>query len=647
MANKQIATILVLKDKMSQPMFKINKNVDKVTKEMKKSRNEMEKWKNKSVKAMDSVIKKSVKVVGAGAAIAGAFAVGTGIKGMLELEESSAKVKSIAGEALELNKIQEELLKNSTKAKIDFNELADAQYAAISSGVDAAESIDAAVSASKLAKAGFTDTESALKLMTSTMNVFGMKGTDAMTEISDKMLTTQNLGVTSVNELANSLGSVTPIAKAAGIGLDDVLGSVGALTKGGQATSEAMTGLKGMISNIIKPSTQASKMAKKLGIDFSTTALKNKGFPAFLQEIKEKTGGNTDQMAQLFGSVQGLNAVLSLTSDEGFTDFNNILGEVKNSAGMTEKAYGTMTNTIGFKIQGLKNTAKNLFTEMMNSQSGLIGEYLDKITTWVEENQTTIEGWIQGFAEGIGKMIEFVKSVVDFVTEHQDAILAIVAFIGGMYATVKVIALVKGAIETLIGVGALLNGTIAMTPIGWIIMLIGALVAAGVLLWKNWETVIEWAGKLKENLLQSWEDLKTGANEKWDNIVNTIKEKWEGLKTFLKNPVKGTVELFQKNKKGKEKAETSSTTVPAFAKGTSYSPGGWARINEEGGEIRKLSSGETIIPADKSDRLFKNKTGQDIKIEVIVQGNVIGNKQFINEVGEEVYTKVKLALDNI
>ena len=210
MASKKINTILSLKDEMSKPLVSVNKNVSNVTREMKKSANEINRWQKNAVKSIDKVVGRTAKIAGAAAGAFAGLAIGTGFKGMLELEDSSAKVKSIAGEALDLKNIQEELLKNSTKSKIAFDELADAQYAAISSGVNANDSMNAAVQASKLAVAGFTDTESALKLMTSTMNVFGMEGTDAMVSISDKMLTTQNLGVTSVGELANSLGSVTP-----------------------------------------------------------------------------------------------------------------------------------------------------------------------------------------------------------------------------------------------------------------------------------------------------------------------------------------------------------------------------------------------------------------------------------------------------
>lgn len=649
---KQIATILSLKDKISQPLTKVSKNVGKVTREMKHSQNQIEKWKNKGVKAIDNIIKKTTAVVTGFTALAGGIAVKVGFEGVKELDEASAKVKSIAGASLDLKDIQEELLKKSTATGMAVNELAESQYAAISSGVKASESMDAAVQSTKLAKAGFTDSTSALKVMTSTMNVFGMEGSKAMEDISDKLLVTQNLGVTSVDELASSLGQVTPIAKSAGLGLDDVLGSVASLTKGGLTTSEAMTSLKGMMSNVIKPTKQAKDMAKKLGIDFSVSAIKSKGFANWLEEIKEKTGGNTDALGQLFGNVNALTGALALTGD-GFEEFKDILGEVENSAGKTNEAYDTMTNTIGFKLDKLKNTSKNIFTSMMNTQSGLIGGYIDKIESWVTNNEEKIQGWVQAIGEGVTKVVDFAKSIVDFVKRHEKLITTILVFIGAMYAVIKVVGIAKTVLIALKTVWMIFNGTLLVSPLGWIVLAIGAVVAAGYLLYRNWDLI-------KEKAAELWEGIKTA----FEPVGEFFSGLWEGVSTGFKafvnffidgiNKVTGGINKISIDipdwvpKFGGKKFGINIPQIPSFAGGTSYSPAGYARIHERGGEIRKLSSGETIIPADKSEKLLKDKSiGDGIRIEVKIYGNVYGEDDLINKVGTTVYKKVKLALDNI
>lgn len=646
---KQINTILSLKDKISQPLVKVSKNVDKVTREMKKSQNQIEKWKNKSVKAMDNVIKKSAKFAVATAGAFGGLAVAVGFKGMKELDAGSAKVKSIAKESLNLKKIQDDLLKQSNKTGIAVEALAETQYSAISSGVKAAESMQAAVQASKLAVSGFTDSDNALKIMTSTMNVYGLTGVEAMESISDKLLVTQNLGVTTVAELANSLGSLTPVAKSAGAGIDDLMAGMAALTKNGLKTEEAVTSYKGILTSVIKPTKDAAETAKKLGIDFSTSAIKSKGMVKFMEEIKEKTGGNTEVMGKLFGNVRALSGALILAGD-GIDDFNVAMDAMKNSAGATDEAYKTMTNTIGFKLDKMKNRFKNTFTSIMNTQSGAIGENIDKIDVWLENNEEKIQGWVQSIGEGVTQMIDFIESVVDFVKEHEKAITTIGVFVLTMYSVIKVVGLAKTVLTGLNTVGMLVNGTLAMTPLGWLVLGIGAAVAAGYLLYRNWDLIKEKASQLNASIQEKWSSIKEGTARAWNGVkeavrkpIDKIKEYWTGLKNFIKNPIKGTVNIF-KNTKDK----ITGKKEPAFAKGTLYSQAGYAKIHEEGGEIRKLSSGEMIIPADKSERLLRNKTlGEDLKVDVEIYGNIYGDDEIADKVGNTVYQKVKLALENV
>lgn len=78
------------------------------------------------------------------------------------------------------------------------------------------------------------------------------------------------------------------------IALDDTLAAVAALTKNGVGTSQAINGLKAVMSNVIKPTTEAGKAAKQLGLDFSATALESKGLSGFLSDVMEKTGGDTE-----------------------------------------------------------------------------------------------------------------------------------------------------------------------------------------------------------------------------------------------------------------------------------------------------------------------------------------------------------------
>ena len=80
------------------------------------------------------------------------------------------------------------------------------------------------------------------------------------------------------------------------------------------------------------------------------------------------------------------------------------------------------------------------------------------------------------------------------------------------------------------------------------------------------------------------------------------------------------------------------------ALGTSYWRGGLTRVHERGGEIMNLPSGTQIIPHDVSMRMAG---GPQVSVQVVVQGNVIGNRQFADEMGETIWERIRKALDNM
>ena len=80
------------------------------------------------------------------------------------------------------------------------------------------------------------------------------------------------------------------------------------------------------------------------------------------------------------------------------------------------------------------------------------------------------------------------------------------------------------------------------------------------------------------------------------------------------------------------------------ALGTSYWKGGLTRVNERGGEILNLPSGTQIIPHDVSKRVAG---GQTVQVYVTVQGNIIGNRQYADELGETIVQRILRALDNM
>lgn len=218
-------------------------------------------------------------------------------------------------------------------------------YQAISAGAGTVK--QAAVllrDANRLAKAGVTDVLTGVNVLTTAVNAYGA-GVLSTADASDAIFTAVKAGKTTVSELASGLGNVIPIASSLGVTFDELLGAVAALTTQGQSTSLAITGVRAILSTVAKPAQEASKMAKRLGIEFNTTALKSKGLRGFLKDVVTKTKGSKESLAQLFGSVEALNAVLAFSGGAG-EKFTDVMDGMAKKAGATNTALKTVSESL-------------------------------------------------------------------------------------------------------------------------------------------------------------------------------------------------------------------------------------------------------------------------------------------------------------
>lgn len=354
----------------------------------------------------------------------------TGLKLHSEFAAGMEKVSTLVDKTtVSIKKLSDGVRKVSDETGVSVSDLAESEYQAISAGVDVANVTQFLDTVTKASIAGYTDSTTAINGVTTVLNSYGMASSEAI-KITDQMLITQNLGKTSFGELAQGIGNVTPLAKTLGITTDELFASLASLTKNGIQTSEAITGLKAAFSNIVKPSSEAGKIAAQVGMNFSSAHLKSVGWAKFLEEVKEKTGGNIDTMGKLFGSVEALNSVLSLTG-QGSKDFTDALQAMSDQAGITDRVFDDIvkndpTKAMQIAMNELKNAGMDLggsLAPLLKSSSKAIKELASVLREMTPEERNFVMSVGQGVivfgiaTAGLGKMITAYgglrKSVLD------------------------------------------------------------------------------------------------------------------------------------------------------------------------------------------------------------------------------------------
>ena len=297
---------------------------------------------------------------GAGVAIAGAFTVkklaefgAQCIQTAADAETSFAKVRTLLGSDTDTGAYFEKIKQASKETGVAIGDYSEAVYSAISASVEQGHAVEFTQEAVKLAKGGFTDTATAVDVLTTAINAYGLKATDA-TSISDKLITTQNLGKTTVGELATAMGRVIPTAKSFSVNIDALCGSYAVLTKNGIATAESTTYLNGMLNELGKDGTAAAKtLQEETGMSFSE--LMESGYSLgdaleVLQKAAKKTGKTVGDM---FGSQEAGKAANTLAAN--LEDLAASTDAMRDSAGATEKAYATMSDTVSERVTRVKN----------------------------------------------------------------------------------------------------------------------------------------------------------------------------------------------------------------------------------------------------------------------------------------------------
>ena len=356
---------------------------------------------------------------------------------------------------------------------------------------------------------------------------------------------------------------------------------------------------------------------------------------------------------------------------------------------------------------------------------------------WVQKKADALTDWLSNLDlnnlkkqldEKFAQTLQKAGDAVQWCRDNSDTLIATLKVLAGMWAVKKVldfnsgltnsISTIGGAITTLLTMTGVLGGqaaatgtaTVAQTglntamaanPIGAVILAVEALIAVGVLLYKNWDTIkagaqslwnkfkdvsirigtafpgafnkvknaaktaLEWvASKLSwlNDKIESipilgslykgakgvlgdaieWVDNATTGNRSGTSTTGTTQTKTNSKTTTTAGPVKTTTSTTTTIPKP---TPSSLLSLPGLGKatGTPYWRGGLTRVNERGGEIMNLPSGTQIIPHDVS---VKAAGGRSVTVNVTIQGNVIGNREYTEQVGAYVGRKVLAALGN-
>lgn len=418
----------------------------------------------------------------------------------MDFEDSMAKVSTIADDTeVPMDDMQKAILDLSNQTRISAEEIAQNVYDSISAGQKTGDAVNFVSKSTKLAKAGFADAGAALDVLTTIMNAYGLKASE-VTNVSDMLIQTQNLGKTTVADLASSMGKVIPTANAYGVSLDELCAGYAIMTANGVATAESTTYMNGMLNELGKSGTNVSETLKeKTGKTFKELMDSGMSLSDVLKIISDAATENNKSFGDMWSSSEAGKAGMILLGDSA-ENFNGVLEQMQNSAGATNTAFEKLdTNSAKIKkaTNELRNDAIDFGTTLMEELAPIIENIAEKISEFTE--------WLNGLSESEKQTIIQIGLIVAAIGPLLVVLGTVVSSGAKIIGEIPVIA--KG-ISGLFGI-------IAANPV---LAVITAIAIAVFALWTNCD-------EFREGVLEGIEIIKTVLTAGYDFCVELGEEK--------------------------------------------------------------------------------------------------------------------------
>lgn len=356
----------------------------------------------------------------------------------------------------------------------------------------------------------------------------------------------------------------------------------------------------------------------------------------------------------------------------------------KNNAALvqareTQDSLSKITAKLGISSLIAKNKVWELLgvAEDGNVRAGSVMEMVVEKVDWFQKKMESIDvskyapiiaEAVQKVQTGIGIAWKIISPILEQAVKHADvlipAVLGVVTAISGVSIVADVagkvmtfVGTIKSVITTVKAAGGIMSW-VASGPIGLIIAGIAAAVVVVVLLIKNFDKVKAVAqtvfGGIKTfitTLVDAFKSLGQQIKDAFWGAFNWVKQKIQPIIDWISDKISKIRSGFEKignffsnlgfGSSANTGSQYSLSANGGKATGTPYFQGGLTRVNEGGrGEIMNLPNGTQIIPHDVAK---KQQKANNISVQVTIQGNVIGNRAFMEQTGAYIANKILVA----
>lgn len=387
----------------------------------------------------------------------------------VQFDQARARVSTLTDDADGLAVVLEGVT-SEVRNQVGTTELLEGSYDILSAGfTDTADAAAIAEASTRAAIGGFSEFGVVADATTSVLNAYGLAASEAES-ITDKFIATQNAGKITVDQYAQQIGKVAPLAAQAGVSLDELNGFIATATASGVQVESSFSGLRQALAAVLKPTSDAASFAEELGIQFDAAALRTQGLEGILGELNARGLDTPEILTRLFGSVEAV-AAIAPSAGDGFVTLGENIEASVNSAGDATEAFDKVADSIPGLIQALQTqlgeqlrqigTAfgpafegglqllSDIVTVASESSDGLddIAEASERLKVALTENPELAERLGKAFAEATDAIVDFVVNGIESLAEIAESEESVDGFADAIETLVPVLQTAQGILE--------------------------------------------------------------------------------------------------------------------------------------------------------------------------------------------------------
>lgn len=472
--------------------------------------------------------------------------------------------------------------------------------------------------------------------LVATINGFHGSFEDAGT-YADIFANACNNSALDVNSLSSAMSVAAPIFSAAGYAVNDAALFMGVMANNGIEADKAANSLKTGLARLVSPAKDGAEMMDELDFSITNADGTMKNSVQVQKELHDKFAelSEAEQIAAasaIFGKNQMAPWLALINTAPGDV---TALNEALSQNGTAMDMQSSMMSGFGGSIEQLKSGLDVLATS--------IGESLAPVLQVVINGLQKLIDWFNALSPETQSVI----SVIGILVAAIGPVLVIIGTLASSIGSIiGLVGTISAALPALGGAFAALAG-----PIGIAIAAIAAIIAIGVLLYKNWDKIKAKAADIKAKLITIWNNIKTAihtaistiytqAANKFLQLKNRVTTIFNNIKEAITKPIQTAKEIVQsaigkiksiingahlklphfklphfKITKGVlpwgigGKGTPPSISVDWYAKGGIFNSPSVIGVGEAGSEA--------VVPLDKFwDKLDKMQGGQNIVINI-------------------------------